>query len=53
MPQIVRLDLTRAVVTFLELGNAAGVDVEAGHRRALAGECHRNRQADIAEADHR
>jgi len=48
-----RLDLTRAVATGLELRNARGVDIEADHAGALPAEGDGNGQPDIAETDDR
>ena len=51
--QVVRLDFARAVVTLLELRDAACVDIETGHGRAVAREGDSHRQADIAQPNHR
>jgi len=45
------VDLIGAVMTFAELGYATLIDVESG-RVEFAGECDREREADVAEADH-
>ena len=49
--QLLRLDLERAVLAALELGDALRVDVETGRLVVLA-ELDRERQADVAEPDH-
>ena len=51
--QIGRLDLAGAVVAGAQFGDAPAVDVEADHRHAGARKRDRDRQADIAEPDHR
>ena len=47
-----RVDLMRAVDAAAQLADAACVHVEANNRCTGAGEGHRHRQADVAEADH-
>ena len=51
--EIGRLDLARAVVAGAQLLDALAVDVEADHRDARARKRDGDRQADIAEPDHR
>ncbi len=50
--QIGRLDLAGAIVSGAKFGNATRVDVEADHRVARTRKRDRDREADIAKADH-
>ena len=51
--EIVRLHFARAVVAGAQLIDALAVDIKADDRSAGTRKCDRNRQADIAEPDHR
>ena len=50
--EVLWLDLARLIMAGAQLFDALAVDVETDHRGARAGESDRDRQADIAEADH-
>ena len=49
--EVVRLDLAGTIMAGLELGDTAGVDIEADDRRTLPRKGDGDRQTDIAEPD--